>query len=110
MSTTNTTPARVRGIARHLASMSDDALALHIADAVAEVGRFNVRGQYRERLQRYLAAHLATIDRRRPDSQAVSDLRTSYRAAQGDGLAGTEYGQEYQRLLRQATGAYLRVM
>lgn len=107
----NTTTTRVRAIARHLANMPPEILAIYIEDAVDEVSKYRITSAVtQERLQRYYAAHLATLDRRRASSQKASDLQLTYQAAQGEGLRSTEYGQEYQRLLKQTLGGYLKVM
>lgn len=105
----STTVSRVRGIARHLAKLSDEDIQMYINDASLEVPP-SIGNTYKERMVRYLAAHLATLNVRRATSQSVSDISHSFNAATGHGLLSTEYGQEYLRLQRKATGAGLRVM
>lgn len=108
---TNTTKENVRAIAAHLEDMSNDALDLIIDDAIMEVAALGVPPQYHERLQRWLAAHLGTLNVRRGASKSAGDVSVSYTAsAVGIGLQSTEYGQEYQRLLHKLHGGYLRVM
>jgi len=106
----NTTPERVKAIAAHLKSMPDETIQIYIDDAVVEVSELNVPGKYHERLQRYLAAHLASLNVRRATSKTVSDMSISYSSTTGAGLDTTEYGQEYKRLLRKLRGGFLRVM
>jgi len=108
---TNTTKDKVRAIASHLDTMSDDALDVIIDDAIMEVAALGVSPTYHERLQRWLTAHLATLNVRRGTSKSAGDVSVSYTAvAAGPGLMATEYGQEYQRLLNKLYGGYLRVM
>lgn len=106
----NTTPERVKAIATHLKSMPDETVQIYIDDAVVEVSELNVPGKHHERLQRYLAAHLASLNVRRATSKTVSDMSISYSNTTGAGLDATEYGQEYKRLLRKLRGGFLRVM
>lgn len=105
-----TTPKRIRAIAKHLHGMDDDSLQIYIDDAKMEVASLNVPGRYHERLQRYLAAHLASLNIQRASSKTVSDLSISYNNTTGLGLDATEYGQEYKRLLRKIQGGFLRLM
>lgn len=98
-----TTPEKVRGIANHLKSMTDDQLQIYIADATLELEGMKLKKEAgREVLTRYLAAHLTSLNLQRAQSQKVSDLSLTYAssAAGEKGLDSTEYGQEYQRLLR----------
>ncbi|TMV49366.1 DUF4054 domain-containing protein [Paenibacillus mesophilus] len=105
----DTTIERVRAIAGHLRKLPDSTIEIYIEDAKEEVTRYRVPGDREEKLQRYLAAHLGTLQNPRPTDQKVKDLSLSYNRANGKGLEATEYGQEYKRLLRQACGT-LRVM
>jgi len=106
----DTTPANVRAIAKHLASVDDAALNLHIADAKLELKTHDIPEENEERLQRYLAAHYATLDQRRTTSERVGDIQASYQAAQGKDLDATEYGQEFKRQLRRFTGIRMVVL
>jgi acylphosphatase len=109
MTMADTTVERVRAIAGHLRNLPDSTIEIYIEDAKEEVGRFSLPADREEKLQRYLAAHLGTLQNPRPTDQKVKDLSLSYNRASGTGLDATEYGQEYKRLLRQASGM-LRVM
>lgn len=91
---------KVRNIASHLAALSDEALLMYIEDAMTEMASMRVPAQYEERAQRYLAAHLATIDRERPAFKSGAGLSATYNRVSGKGLGSTEYGQEVLRLLR----------
>jgi len=105
----DTTPEKVRNIAKHLKKVDDSTLGMYIDDAKLEIERHKVADKYQEKLQRYLAAHFATLDYRRPDTQKIGDLQTSYKSPDGDtkssGLDGTEYGKEFGRLLKIALGS-----
>jgi len=105
-----TTVDRVIAIAEHLSTMSADSLQIFIDDAIQEVNDSGMLEQYKERAQRYLAAHLASMNKRRASSQSVSDVSVSYDSTVGLELDGTSYGQEYARLLRKVRKGYLRVM
>jgi len=80
-----------------------------IDDAKLEMEKHKVPDKYHEKLQRYLAAHFATLDYRRPETQKIGDLQTSYKSpgeeSKSNGLEGTEYGKEYNRLLKIALGS-----
>ncbi|MDF2657768.1 MAG: hypothetical protein K0Q94_559 [Paenibacillus sp.] len=109
----STTPARVRSIARHLAVLTDEQLQIHIDDAYQDVTEtYKIKNEsYHERLTRYLAAHLATLDVRRATSQRVSDMAKTFDSlAKGEGLKQTEYGQEFLRLLGQADGSKINLV
>ncbi|MBW2672316.1 MAG: DUF4054 domain-containing protein [Deltaproteobacteria bacterium] len=101
---TYTTIERVRAICPHLEQMPDSTLQMFIDDASIEVEKIKSRAtvtvtdQDAERLERWLAAHLATLQERRPVSQSVSGISVSFPNTGGSGLAATEYGQEYLRL------------
>lgn len=97
-----TTPEKVRSIAKHLASLSDDELNIVIDDAYMEVKGLKIKEEYEERLNRYLAAHLASLNIRQAVSERVGDLSKTYAESEqsvGKGLESTPYGQEYKRLL-----------
>ncbi len=103
----DTTVAKVKGIAKHLSKLDPEIVQMYIDDAKAELSDYAIPAKYQERLQRYLAVHLATLDIARPTNKKVSDLSASYNRVQGKNLDGTEYGQEYRRLLRKARGGQL---
>ncbi|WP_100523416.1 DUF4054 domain-containing protein [Mycobacteroides abscessus] len=99
-----TTPARVRAIAKHLVTLSDEELDVVIDDALMEVQDHKVKEAHEERLTRYLAAHLASLNIRQATLEKVADLQKGYNSndlAVGKGLELTPYGQEYKRLLVQ---------
>jgi len=100
-----TTPQKVRDTAKHLSGLTDPQLEMYIADAAMDVEEYKVKKpQYTERLERYLAAHMATLNVRRATNQKVNDMSISYDAqsVSKEGLKSTEYGQEFLRLLRLA--------
>lgn len=95
-----TTPVKVRAIAKHLVTLSDDELNIVIDDAFIEVSAHKVKAEHEERLTRYLAAHLASFNIRQASAEKVADLSKSYASiSAGEGLDSTPYGQEYKRLL-----------
>lgn len=97
-----TTPERVRAIAKHLVALSDDELNVVIDDAFMEVQTHKVKEANDERLNRYLAAHLGSLNVRQSSSEKVADLSMTYESHfSGKGLELTPYGQEYKRLLVQ---------
>jgi len=106
-----TTKKKVRAIASHLEDMDDDNLDVFIEDAALEVNRIRVPQDYREKLERWLAAHLATLDKERPTSYSAGDHSLSYDRQAQMSIYSTPYGQEYMRILRSIRGdTTLRVM
>ncbi|MFT8928524.1 MAG: DUF4054 domain-containing protein [Sporolactobacillus sp.] len=106
--TNKTTVARVRSIAKHLSSMSDDDLQVSIDDAYQEVTDRSVPSQYIERLTRYLAAHFASLNVRQSESERVGPMQRTFANRQmndSKGLDMTTYGQEYKRLLKRIDGS-----
>lgn len=105
----DSTPERIRSIAKHLKKVQDEVLQIYIDDAKLEIQSKKVSKRYHEKLQRYLAAHLATLDYRRPSTQKIGDLQTSYSSnnqdQQQDSLESTEYGREYDRIMNIAQGS-----
>ncbi len=94
-----TTPERVVAIASHLAG-SD--LSLFIEDAYEDViNVYGVPDEHAERPNRYLAAHLATLNTRRVLSEKVSDMQIQYQAESvvNKDLESSPYGQEFLRLI-----------
>jgi len=106
----NTTTDKVKAVAEHLKSMEDEDLQVFIDDAIIEVDDCGIPGKYRERAQRLLAAHMATLNKRRATSKSASDLSVTYGTQLGIGLHGSSYGQEFGRLLDKIRGVHLRVM
>jgi len=106
-----TTVDKVQAIASHLKKVSPEALEVYIDDASEEVDDLKVKDKYKERLTRYLAAHLATMNVRREDSRSFEGASVSYSSeSAGTGLDSTGYGQEFQRILRKAQGLRLKVI
>lgn len=98
-----TTPVRVKSIAKHLSSLTDEQVLVLIEDASAEVSALPVKEENKERLTRYLAAHYGSLNIRQAQSETVGPLKRSYTSDAIDrskGLDGTSYGQEYLRLLK----------
>ncbi|MGG1291377.1 DUF4054 domain-containing protein [Bacillus smithii] len=101
-----TSPERVRAIAKHLSSLTDDQLQIIIDDAYQEVKSLGVKEEYEERLTRYLAAHLGSLNIRQTQSESIGTMRKSYSTQSIDnntGLNVTPYGQEYERLKNRLT-------
>lgn len=95
-----TTPERMKTTAPHLTSVSDEALNLFIEDAAFEVSKLKAPHEYVERLTRYLAIHLASINNKTVKSEKVGDLARTYaEPGESGGLLSTPYGAEYQRLV-----------
>lgn len=98
-----TTPEKVKSIAKHLSSLSDDQVLLLIEDATLEVSELPVKDVYKEKLTRYLAAHLGSLNIRQTQSESVGPMRKNYSTQSinsNTGLGATSYGQEYERLLK----------
>lgn len=101
-----TSPERVRAIAKHLSSLTDDQMQIIIDDAYQEVKSLGVKEEYEERLTRYLAAHLGSLNIRQTQVESVGPMRKSYSTQSIDnntGLQVTPYGQEYERLKNRLT-------
>ncbi|MDQ0299643.1 hypothetical protein J2S78_002063 [Salibacterium salarium] len=109
-----TSVERVKAIAQHLKSLEFETIEMYIEDAALEVEAYSVSKKHVEKLERYLAAHFATIDYRRPETETIGDLSTSYKApreqSSGAGLGITEYGQEFKRILQKSKGFRLAVL
>lgn len=98
-----TTPEKVKFIAKHLSSLTDEQVLLLIDDASLEVSELKVDEKYKEKLTRYLAAHYGSLNVRQTQSETVGPIKRSYTSGNIDdrkGLDSTPYGQEYQRLLK----------
>lgn len=95
-----TTPDRVRGMGNELTSLTDDQLNMYIEDASLEVSSLTVPEQHKERLTRYLAAHLASMSMKRVVKEKLDVIERQYNnSANAEGLSSTSYGQEYLRLV-----------
>lgn len=102
----STTPERVRSIAKHLSSLNDDELQIIIDDAYQEVKSLGINEEYEERLTRYLAAHLGSLNVRQTQSESVGPMRKDYSTQSINNntwLSATPYGQEYERLKNRLT-------
>ena len=96
-----TTPARVRTMGKEFTSMTDEQLNMYIEDASLEVSSLSVPEEQRERLARYLTAHLATVNIRKIVREKVDIIERQYSDSGSTfGLLSTPFGQEYQRILK----------
>lgn len=100
----DTTPEKIKAIASHLSSMEDSTLEIYIQDAKDELSTLDIPTNLEEKTQRYLAAHYATLDKRRPTSEKLGPASQSYKELDGDGLGLTEYGREVKRILDRYSG------
>ena len=100
----------VKAIADHLSDVPDSTIQLFIEDAKLELDKYSIPDKYQEKLQRYLTAHLATLNTRRVNSYSVDDISVSYKAISGEGLNSTEYGQEVKRILKDANKFFLKIL
>lgn len=101
MTTPLTTPEKVKAIARHLSSLTDEQVSVLIEDASLEVSELPVKEKYKERLARYLAAHYGSLNVRQAQSETVGPLKRTFTSSTIDsnkGLEATPFGQEYARL------------
>ncbi len=102
-----TTPDRVKMTAPHLKSVPNEELQVFIDDAVEEVSKLSIKNK--ERAQRYLTAHLATLAYPLSYKESVGEISRSVFRPKEKGLGRTEYGEEYGRLISSG-GAWLRTM
>ncbi len=107
---TDTTVERVRAIASHLADLTDAAVEMFIEDAQNELTDYEYDETDEEKLQRYLAAHFATISERRANSYSVGDISVSYNATSQEGLMSTDFGQEFLRVLGKSKPFLIKVL
>lgn len=108
-----TTPDKVKSIAKHLSSLTDDQVLLLINDATLEVEELNIDQKYKEKLTRYLSAHYGSINIRQTQSETVGPVKRSYTSASIDarkGFDATPYGQEYARLLKKYSHKKVNLM
>lgn len=100
-----TTLARVRLLDDEFVSIPDDRLTMFIEDASLEVSSLNLPVLHHERLARYLAAHLASLDKAKERAvirEKVDVIERQYSdPSKYIGISATKYGQEYQRLLEE---------
>lgn len=99
----STTVKRVRAIANHLNEVEDEQIEMYIEDAKVEMSDLEYKELYEEKIQRYLAAHYATIDVRRVQREKMEDMSLTFESSRlvkgKDFLETTKYGQEVIRLL-----------
>ncbi|MGE7621698.1 DUF4054 domain-containing protein [Viridibacillus sp. NPDC096237] len=98
-----TTPEKVKSIAKHLSSLSDEQVLLLIDDATLEVSELPVKELYKEKLARYLTAHYGSLNVRQAQSETVGPIKRTFTSSSIDtskGLDSTAFGQEYQRLVK----------
>lgn len=95
-----TTLARIRNTASHMAAVSDDTLTLLMEDAALEVSKLNAPEEYQERLVRYLTIHLASLANKTVVKEKLEGVgeKTYADTSDSKGLLSTPYGVEYQRL------------
>ena len=113
MSEVLTTPDKVKSIAKHLSSLSDDHVLLLIEDASLEVFELPIKVIYKEKCTRYLAAHYGSLNVRQTQSETVGPVKRSYTSGNIDdrkGLDSTPYGQEYARLVKKYSRKSINLM
>ncbi|CAM4012508.1 DUF4054 domain-containing protein [Mesobacillus zeae] len=101
-----TTLDRVRSMSKEFASLTDVQLNMLIEDATLEVSSLTIPDDQRERLTRYLAAHLASMDVRKVVKEKVDVIERTYSdsGSGGTALESTSFGLEYQRILNSLSG------
>ncbi|MBD8026428.1 DUF4054 domain-containing protein [Ureibacillus sp. Re31] len=106
-----TTPEKVRMMGKEFTNMTDEQLNMYIEDASLEVSSLSVPDEQKERLTRYLAAHLASVNTRKIVREKVDVIERQY-SDQGstEGLLSTPYGQEYQRILKKISKKTINLM
>ncbi|MFO7820048.1 MAG: DUF4054 domain-containing protein [Halanaerobacter sp.] len=104
MSSTNVD--NVRNIASHLDELEDSQIELYMEDAELEIPDDIMDSEYGEKAHRYLTAHLATLDVRRPTREDKLNLSVSYSDddTKENVLSTTKYGKEYSRIAKKASG------
>lgn len=104
-----TTVERVVAIAPHLVDLESTTVDIYIEDAVNELKGTSLADN--EKAQRYLAAHLGSLNIRRATSEKVESVSVSYDNSTGDGLGlnSTEYGQEFARIVSNEKGLNFRL-
>lgn len=105
----DTTVEKVLAIAPHLGDLPESTVQMYIDDAIEELSSTSLADS--ERAQRYLAAHLGTLNVRRATSEKVGDIKVDYPEGSADavGLNLTSYGREYARLLGNEKGLNFRL-
>ncbi len=101
-----TTVANVKAIASNLSEMPDETIQLYIEDAKLEMQNLKYAPVYEEKLMRYMAAHLGTLDMPKVTTEKLDGVGSqSYQMQTSeDGLKGTPYGREVLRILKKSSG------
>lgn len=101
-----TTVSKVRSIASHLSKLSDESIQLYIDDAVIELDDWEYDSKYQEKMERYMAAHFATLDHPKAISESVKGLGSKDYADKtgNEGLEVTDYGKEILRIMKKSQG------
>lgn len=101
-----TTVSKVRSIASHLSKLSDQSIELYIEDAVIELEDWEYDDKYNEKMERYMAAHFATLDHPKPTTEQLTGTgMKNYPNRTGkEGLQVTEYGKELLRIMKKSQG------
>ncbi|WP_228472918.1 DUF4054 domain-containing protein [Listeria welshimeri] len=101
-----TTVAKLKITAKSIVNLSEEALNVFIDDAFMQVQSAGFPEEYEDIANRYLAAHLATLDDKNIKSEAVGSLKREYSGNNVlfTNLKSTSYGQEYLRLLTDFAG------
>lgn len=98
--------SKLRMMSEQFDTMSEEKLQMFVDDSWIEVLDLNVPELYQERLNRYLAAHLAFSDIKEVAKEAAGPLSREYQKRAGNDLTdilSTPFGQEYQRLVDKLT-------
>lgn len=91
-----TTPQKVRMNANHLKNISTEVLQacideMHILYIADYMSAFPL--EKLAIIEKYLAQHLATLNRRRADSENIGGMSKNISVPKGEDLRQTEYGQ-----------------
>ena len=98
-----TSVQNVRLIVASAASLSDESLNLHIDDAYLTVQANKFPEMYEEVANRYLTAHLLSVNIKNVIAEQVGSLKREYSDKNLDDkdLNSTHYGQEFLRLKKE---------
>ncbi|MBC1307898.1 DUF4054 domain-containing protein [Listeria booriae] len=98
-----TTVLKFKSTFPELASTADEVVGVNIDDAYLDVKESGFPEEQEDRANRYLAAHLLTMNNKHIKSEAVGSLKREYggRNVSLQALKSTSYGQEYLRLVQE---------
>jgi len=98
-----TTIQKVKLTAVSLSALSDEAIELYIDDAYLTVQASKFPEMYEEVANRYLTAHLASVNTKNVIAEQVGTLKRQYsdKNLEDKDLNSTVYGQEYLRLKKE---------